>query len=307
MTHDISTLEQAAIWAVRTSEPDFADWDGFIAWLEQDPANSAAYDQVKASVDEAAAMLGDAAAKLNDNTPVRRGVNRGWFTAVAGIAAAVTAVFGAWLLNDPTYSIETEPGGTRLVALDGGGEVLLSGGTKMTFDKNNPDLVVLDRGQALFTLTHDADRPFRVEAGGNTLVDIGTVFDVKLSDDRLSVAVSDGAVLFNPDRQKVRIAKGQMLAFDKANSGYELGTVPAGQVGEWREGRLTFRDEKLSDVAADLYRSTGIEFDVAPSAAAMRISGSLLLEPVRDDPRSLGPLLGVNVSRSGNTWAIRAE
>lgn len=307
MTHDNPTFEQAAMWAVRTGDPDFQDWESFIDWLESDPANATAYDRVKAGVDDAAEALGDAVLPVNDNEAIGPQGNRRWFAMAASMAAAVAAIFGAWLLNDPTYSIETRPGEARLVELEAGGEVLLAGGTSMTFDQDNPNLVVLDRGQALFTLTHDAQRPFKVEVGENTLVDIGTVFDVKYAGAKLAVAVSDGAVVLNPGDENVEIAKGQLLTFDESRSSYQVGPIALSQVGEWREGRLTFRDEFIADVAADLARSTGLEFEVAPSASSMQVSGSILLDPVRDDPKTLGPLLGVRVSKSGEKWVIRAD
>ena len=307
MTHDNQILEQAAIWAVRTGEPDFVDWDGFIEWLEADPAHAEAYDRVKAGVEDAAEAIGNAAAPVNDNETVGPLGNRRWFALAASMAAAITAVFGAWLLNDPTYSIETQPGASRLVQLETGGEVNLAGGSKMTFDRDDPSGGVLDRGQALFTLAHNADHPFRVEVGDNTLVDIGTIFDVKYSGTKIAVAVSDGAVLLNPDEESIEVEKGQLLTLDESRASYELGAVALSQVGEWREGRLTFRDELLADLAADLSRSTGIDFEVAPGASDMRVSGSLLFAPVRDDPASLGALLGVSVRKSGEKWVIAAN
>ncbi|HEX5644385.1 MAG TPA: FecR domain-containing protein [Erythrobacter sp.] len=311
MTHDEPILEQAALWAARTSDPDFADWDEFLAWLEQDPAHSAAYDRVKAAVEDAVATLHEApgpvddSGAVNDNDTMAPVAFRGRFAWAAGMAAAVAALFGAWLLNDPTYSIETRPGASQLVALEGGGEVLLAGGTRMTFDRDNPELVVLDRGQALFTLTRDASRPLEVKVGDERLVDIGTVFDVKYTGTRVAVAVSDGAVMLNPGEENVTVAKGQQLLLDTGRATYQIGRVPLAQVGEWRAGRLTFRDEPLGDVASDLSRATGLEFRVAAGAAEMRVSGSLLVDPLVDDPHSLGALLGVTVTKSADqAWVI---
>ena len=40
MARDQAVREQAAAWAVRSGDPAFDDWDGFTAWLEQDPAHA---------------------------------------------------------------------------------------------------------------------------------------------------------------------------------------------------------------------------------------------------------------------------
>ena len=37
--HPDHLLDAAAGWLARTNDPEFADWDGFMAWLEADPAH----------------------------------------------------------------------------------------------------------------------------------------------------------------------------------------------------------------------------------------------------------------------------
>ena len=41
MPHDDQIREQALAWAVRTGDPEFADWEGFTCWLEENPAHAA--------------------------------------------------------------------------------------------------------------------------------------------------------------------------------------------------------------------------------------------------------------------------
>jgi len=307
MAFDERILDEAADWAVRTGDPAFADWDAFTLWLEGDPAHALAYDLVMAGTAEAAEALPSvASAPLPDAANGPRG-NRRWFAGLIGIAAATAAVFGAWTLRDQSYVIATQPGETRLVALDTGGEVLLAGDSRIVLDRGNPDLAVLEQGQALFTIVHDEKRTFRVEAGDSTFVDIGTVFDVKHSPRATSLAVSEGAVLFNPERQKVRVDPGHVLTVSPGSPDYRLAAIDPGQVGEWSEGRLTFQDALLMDVAADLSRATGTRFEAAAEAAGRRVSGSLLLAPLRDDPRTLAPLLGVAVRAEGGAWVIEAR
>lgn len=37
--------QEAAAWLARTDRPDFTDWEGFLHWLEADPAHAEAYDR----------------------------------------------------------------------------------------------------------------------------------------------------------------------------------------------------------------------------------------------------------------------
>ena len=301
MLHDDPIREQAVAWAVRVGDPDFADWDGFTAWLEQDPRHSAAYDAVAVAVADGAARPAMPVAANDEDAPRRRWA--AWWP--AAIAACLAVVLGITLLGgDNRYTLETAPGEIRMVSLDNGGRIDLSGGSRIVLDRDNPRFARLERGQALFTIRHDDAAPFTLDAGEDRLIDVGTVFDVRLNDTGLSVGVAEGAVIFNPDGQNVRLEPGEVLTSPTGSDAYEVGPMALAQVGEWLEGRLSFQDAPLREVASELTRATGIAFVAAPSASQRRLSGSILIAPVREDPRSLAPLLGVSVREDGKQWLI---
>lgn len=302
MVHDDTIRAQAAAWAVRTGDPDFGDWEAFTVWLGADPAHARAYDEVAAAVAAAADVL--AAAPANDDTPEPVPARRGWLGAAIAASLALLAVVGFWQPWATRFdTFETAPGEMRTLALAGGGSIALAGGTRLQIDRDDPRQARLEEGQALFTIRHDAQRPFRLAVGDATLVDVGTVFDVRHQDGALRVAVAEGAVQFNPDGQDVRIDPGEVLASD--GSGYTLAAIAPAQVGEWRDGRLTFAEAPLAEVAADLTRATGIRFAAAADSRARSVSGSILVAPVRQDPQALGALLGLAVRRDGSGgWTI---
>ncbi|WP_395332495.1 FecR domain-containing protein [Novosphingobium sp. BL-8H] len=295
--------EEAARWAVRTGEPGFDDWDGFMLWLEADPAHARAYDAVNAAVIdavEAAAAL--PANDVIDDVPVTHPARRVWLG--SAIAASLALVGGVWLWQTHSreiYAVETAPGQMRTVELETGTRIDLAGGTTVRLDRKDPRYAVLDKGQALFTVRHDAARPFHVEAGDATLVDLGTVFDVSRDGAHLSVGVAEGSVGYNPKGENLRLAPGDRLVADAGN--VTLGHVPAREVGEWRDGRLTFDATPLSEVAARLTRATGIAF-AAQAGAETPVSGSILVTPIRDDPQMIGALLGLQVRHEGQVWVI---
>lgn len=307
MALDDVIREQAIAWAVRTGEPAFEDWETFTAWLEKDPAHARAYDDVMASVSDAAEALPPVPPAQNDDEPGFSAPRRRWLGGAVAAAVAVAAALGIWQARPGTYAIETAPGEIRVVELEGGDRIDLAGASRIVLDRRNPRTASLEQGQALFTLDHDPDAPFTLAVGEDTLVDVGTVFDVKHTPGGMALAVSEGAVAFNPERQNVRVSPGQRLTSATGSDRYRLSAVPAGEVGEWREGRLTFQDARLEDVAVDLSRMTGVEFTVAARSADRRVSGSLVIEPVRRDPRSLGPLLGVSVRHNGEAWEIGTQ
>jgi transmembrane sensor len=223
--------------------------------------------------------------------------------AVAAALAGI-AVFSVWQLRDPHYVVETAPGETQLVELDGGVQITLAGDTRLVLEHNDPRFASLERGQALFTVDHDPSAPYRVTVGEDQLVDLGTEFDVRHVGGAMSVAVSEGEVMFNPDRQRVRIMPGQRLTSAAGSDEYAVAAIPLAEIGEWREGRLTFRDATLAQVAADLSAATGTTFTASARAADRVVSGSLMLDSVEGDPRAVGPLLGVTVRYDAGAWEL---
>ncbi|MFM5885586.1 MAG: FecR family protein [Novosphingobium sp.] len=305
MAIDPRKLDEAASWAVRTGDPAFADWDGFTAWLERDPNHAEAYDRVMGAVEgvvEAVRTNPEAipAADSVAASHTGRGPFRAWIGGAMAAALVLAAVLGLQLRSGGTEYV-TVPGETRSVALGDGSRITLAGGTRLTLTSDRA--VRLDQGQALFEVRHDAARPFVVAAGEATLVDVGTVFDVRREADATIVGVSEGAVVFNPKRQNLRIDPGQQAQLRRGSDRIVRSLVPIAAIGEWREGRLTFRDASLADVAAELTRSTGVAFEARPGGSR-RVSGSIVVAPLRSDPVALGPLLGVTMTRSGDRWTI---
>ena len=309
MLHDDTIREEALAWAVRTGDPAFEDWDSFTDWLEADPAHAAAYDAVAVAVAEGTEA--EAARPLADNDDEDDATNprvtRRWFggALVAGLAAL--AAFGLWQAEGGPKTYSTAPGETLLIALDDDGTIELAGGSRLVLGEEGDHFARLEDGQALFTLHHDASEPFTVAVGEDRLVDIGTVFDVRTGDGALSVAVSQGAVLFNPESQNVRVDPGEVLTSAAGSSDYEVSSVPPEMIGEWREGRLTFQQASLDRVATDLTRATGIDFTAAPGNETQSISGSVLIAPLKNDPQAIGTLLGISVRKGKTGWVLDAR
>jgi transmembrane sensor len=309
MTTDLPIRDAALAWAIAMRAPDFADWDGFAAWLEADPAHGRAYDAVQYALEEADVVLAafpkpapepepDAA---NDNPPGWLAGRRAWLggAVAAALVLALTSVL--WFAPGGEALYTTAPGETRLIALDDGSTVELAGGSTLALE--GARAARLEGGQALFTIRHDAAEPFVLTAGGERLVDAGTVFDVRLAGETLDVAVAEGAVIVNPKGEAIRLDPGERAV--RQDGRFRLADVDSAAVGEWRKGRISFEAASLAEIAAELTRATGTRF--ASADTATRLSGSIALDAVRADPQALEPLLGVRVTRAGDGWMIAAQ
>jgi transmembrane sensor len=98
-------LDEAIAWHLRMQNAKDEDWDAFVAWLEEDPARSDAYDRVEAShVEMTAEAFPLAPAPLpvvaNDDAPPRRRLWP-WATGFAVIAAILLVAFVTPMKSPP--------------------------------------------------------------------------------------------------------------------------------------------------------------------------------------------------------------
>lgn len=296
--------DEAIAWHLGLAEAGADEWLRFVAWLEADPAHAEAYDRLTLADAALTPALVPAAAP-------RRSTHLRWLRWSGGVGALAAAAAAAWLavmpavMDSTPYAIETAPGQQRMVKLADGTEVRLNGATRLTLDRDTPRLATLERGQAQFTVVHDQAHPFEVQVGGTTLRDVGTRFDVTRAAGRLSVAVAEGEVLFQPEREKVSLTAGMALALNEGEGTVAVGRTDAGAVGGWTQGRLDYRNAALSTVAADVARSTGETIALAPVMAARSFTGTLRTDRAADEVvRNFSALADGELRRDGPGWRM---
>lgn len=303
MADDVRAIDAMALdWAVRTGDAAFADWDAFTAWLEADPRHADRYQAMAADIADVADALPAPPAPVAMPAPLpMRTTRRRWLGGALAASLALVG-YGTLALRPQPYAVETAAGITRTVALADGSRIALAGGTRLILDRRDARIATLDRGQALFTIRHDAADPFRLRVGDDELVDLGTVFDVVRTPDELRVAVGEGAVMFNPRAEAVPLPAGRALRV--GDGAVTVSTIAPAAVGAWRQGRLEYDGAPLAQVAADLGRVLGLRFTVAPAIAARPFRGTLRLDGLAADPARLAPLLNVRIRPVGDVWEI---
>jgi len=250
---------------------------------------------------------------------------RRWFVALA--AAAVIAVVavgaGLWLSmarNDGWQRYATEYGVlTRIVLADGSVVHLNTNSVMRTRLSPNHREVVLERGEALFKVAHDATRPFDVQAAGTIVRAVGTEFSVRLrepnqktagqqSQKDVEVFVKEGRVAIDPPKQQLERAAALPPSVSMLSAG-ETVTISASRVSvekvaetdvdkklSWTEGRLWFERQRLADVVAEFNRYNRRQMVIAdPAIADLRVGGGF----EATDPESF-------VAALERTFGIRA-
>ena len=165
--------------------------------------------------------------------------------------------------------------------------------------------VEMVRGEAFFTVVHDAGRPFEVRSGTGIIQDIGTAFDVYKKADRTVVAVQEGEVeVFARSRRK--LPAGQSASFDAAGNFVATPEQDPDNLSAWRKGQLIFRNSKLTDVLQEISRYHDAQISLNdPSLGALRVSGVFYTANLSDLLNAIRAILPVDIDSTGNRFVIR--
>lgn len=313
---DEPMIEQAAAWVARLHADDVteSDWLRLEAWLAADDRHVQAYEEAEGLW----AALGSQREAIRlrlDAGPVDNLVELGarrttprtwrpWALAAAPMAAAVAA--GLLLigpaLDQRAVTYQTAPGETRDVVLKDGTRIAMNGGSRLTVQlTGDVRRVKMDQAQAAFDVAHDSNRPFLIDVGESQVRVIGTAFDIRRDETTTRVSVSRGLVqvsdLQTPSRA-VRLTVGQSVARDDATDTAVVSSVDPATADGWRQGRLTYQDRPLAEVATDLGRAFGTPVVVSAGAADLRFTGVLELDDERRVIARLEAFLPVTATRA---------
>ncbi len=291
-------FEAAARWwqAVREDAP--YDAPAFEAWLE-DPWHTSAFEHVKAAWDsfddhgtepELLALRSEVLNRVYRVGQRRWGgvtVDRRMLMAGTGIAAAAAVAVpltATWLMNRPRQ-VTTGIGEQRVLTLPDGSRVTVDANSllKIAFN-HDARLIDLVSGRAHFEVAKDPQRPFKVRAGDRTVTAIGTAFTVELRQTRVSVtlfegriAVSDDApdALKKPPVEAIKPLERVVMKTGDAALPAPAPVNPDRALG-WRDGKLFFDDEPLSEAADRMNDYSRVKITVSGPAARLRINGMFL-------------------------------
>jgi transmembrane sensor len=197
--------EEAAMWLVLLDDDpdDVARRVEFDAWLSAERVNRDAWQ----AVGRTAALLTDAdkfqngyadsitSSKAHRPTVVRSRARRALAAAALGLSACILAIVGPTIALRLQSDHHTGVAEVETLHLDDGSSVRMGPGSalRVAFSSAERRVQIL-AGEALFDVTADATRPFRVVTRDAVTTVLGTRFDVSLLETSTSVVVARGHV-----------------------------------------------------------------------------------------------------------------
>ncbi|WP_449466743.1 FecR family protein [Stenotrophomonas humi] len=304
-------IEDAAEWLVILQDENASDEElqRWAQWMAADREHASAFDSIS--------LLWDAAGGLDSTTPLveteeaapsstrspsatvvpvatiavqsgqmqrRRTLQRRWGS-WAAIAAGVVVAVGAaqmWLGQKsaaPPAVYAANKGEPRQVTLGDGSRVELDAGSAVSvrFADGRRDIELI-RGKAAFSVHHDPDQPFTVQAGVMSGRALGTVFAVdRRADGGASLIVMEGRVRVagNARTVPVELVAGEEVKYRPDTGLGKPDAVDSAQATGWRSGgAVIYSREPLVNVVADLNRYSRTEIRLAdPSLEQLKVTG----------------------------------
>lgn len=314
--------DQAARWAVRLDAgPLSADEQRELdAWLGTDPRCRGAFVRAQAmwtDVDRIAALSApeERTISVQPQLPVARVRSvRPWLLA-AGVSAVAIAAAAIWPALNAGTSYWTAVGEVRRIALADGSILSLNTNSKAVIRFNGQRRSVqLARGEALFEVTRDPARPFRVTAQGVTITALGTAFAVRENKAGVNITVTEGLVEVVQDtpagnkQTARRVVANYRVVIPRAQSAVIEPIEPktADRQLAWRGGMVAFDGERLADAIVEVNRHSTRRIVVdTPELADKPVVGIFKASDSEAFARTAAVALRAEVIEEGDTLYLR--
>ena len=316
---DLETLEAAANWIDRLDELSAAERRELTAWLEASPMHAAAFASLRRNLRDPALLAAIDRVRDSDEAPAAPPVAaitriaprmQRWGLIAAGLVALVA---GSTLTARLLWTNRAETPIELATAIGARSDYTLSDTSVIHLNADSQASVVygkaardvrLHKGDAMFDVAKNPDRPFSVMAGDTKVTAVGTTFEVDRVSDAVEVRVFKGAVrVARADAAPRMVAKGEwlLLAADKVTAGRFTPETYQG----WRSDWLDAEQMPLKYVVARLNRYTADQVVLNDGAIGdLKVTGRFRLDRTHDALAMISALLAVDAAKQGRHFYL---
>ena len=196
----------------------------------------------------------------------------------------------------PEGTYQTATGEQQVIQLADGSTVYLNTQSSFRVDfSNKTRKIYLLEGEARFDVAKDKNRPFIVETSWGDVRALGTSFNVCNNEEKIEVLVFEGTITVDHNKSRnagivdfsklsqseVLVAYGERVVFFEDNLSIvrAANDLEISQKHAWREGKLIFRDQRLSEVVREASRYTNKKIVIMDDALNdIKLSGVFDIE-----------------------------
>jgi ferric-dicitrate binding protein FerR (iron transport regulator) len=168
--------------------------------------------------------------------------------------------------------------------------------------------VELAQGEAFFTVTSNAEKPFIIHTSVADIRVVGTAFNVALKGDQLEVSVKEGKVLVYTSQDSSYLAAGFTCVVQPA-----LGTIrvkDSVHTNAWGYAthRLIFKDTPLEEVIADIEKAYPYSITLGnPGINNCRLTATFDNDSAENLLNLIAETLNLSVVKNGTVFTLQGE
>ena len=241
-------------------------------------------------------------------------------------AAAALLVIGWWTWSyhfkstkenekqtTSALSLIVLPGKVSSLTLPDGTEVVLSGGSRLTYPGQFAENVRMVRleGQAYFKVARRIHHPFIVKTPHVDVRVLGTSFNLKSHGKRTEVLVETGTVAVKPAGRQDAVSELILHAAEKGI--YEAGDQVMKKTTDdseeiWQHGTLDIKNQSLAEIKPVLENRYRIKMEISPALLACKIFTKITDETAEETLSALAETINANLSIvEGGTYRLSGD
>lgn len=263
--------------------------DRSIAVRDKEEARKSIFDQINPS-------------EQNDVNPGSANIyslsRKRWIWAAA--AAALILFTSIFLLRqttqiEPTLIADAGENITTVELQDGSSVTLRPNSQLYQNEISDQQLSYSLSGEALFEVTHNPGREFRVETSEGRVRVLGTTFNLSERNSKTDVYLIEGRIAFETVdlNHSVTLSAGEGATIQDLQLS-EPFRFEETNVTSWTRNRLTFSERSAGSIADELEFHFGIEIEMEESMRSEILGGSITLEDREQSLKDLEVVLGGN-------------
>ena len=209
-----------------------------------------------------------------------------WYKVAAVFLLIIAAVFvyrlnrQVWI-KAPQLVERVSPKGKKLtLTLSDGSVIKLNAASRLVypekFSKNSREVAL--EGEAFFSVSKDASRPFMVKSGDLTTSVLGTSFNLRAfsEEETFKVAVVTGKVSVSQNLQsgnEIILEPNEIITYNQTNQSLEKQAGDVRHLTDWKDGILRFNNINLKAAAKEIEKWYGVEVMIGSELESCIISG----------------------------------
>lgn len=207
--------------------------------------------------------------------------------------------------------ISTPRGGIYAIVLPDGTKVWLNAASALKFPTffSGSDRTVALTGEAYFEVAQNAEQPFRVICGKETIEVLGTHFNISNYSDETTITTTllEGSIRVKAGQQSQVLQPGQQSVINTADdvNNQKLTAANTDEVMAWKNGMFYFNNADISTIMRQVARWYDVEVEFQGPLPADEFKGKISRDVNASQVLQILALSGINFKIEGRKIILR--